>query len=52
MTELRLNKLALMKINRHVCEDIQRSPEKIRHLVQLFAQQHPKRMQLLFILAD
>ena len=52
MNDERLNGLALMKINRGRCENIQRSEDKVRELVQSFARLHPRRMKLPFILAD
>ena len=47
MIASRLSSLALMKINRSRCETL-----NMCKLVQLFQQQHPRRMKLPFILAD
>ena len=52
MTDNRLNGLAIMKINRELCEKIHKSPEKMRVLVKSFAMLHPRRMKLPFLLAD
>ena len=52
MSDERLNGLALMKINCGRYENIQRSEDKVRELVQSFACLHPRRMKLPFILAD
>ena len=47
----RLTGLALMKINRECCNDLS-SEEKIKELVKFFAQLHPRRMKLHFMLPD
>ena len=52
MTDNRLNGLAIMKINRELCEKIHKSPERMRVLVKSFAMLHPRRMKLPFLLAD
>ena len=51
MAESRLNSLALMKINRERCNKLQ-SSENMKQLVRSFAQQHPRRMKLSFMLPD
>ena len=51
MTNNRLSGLALMKINREHC-NILTSVEKMKELVKSFAQLHPRRMKLPFILGD
>ena len=51
MTESRLSSLALMKINRDRCNKLS-SAENMRELVKTFAQLHPRRMKLLFMLQD
>ena len=52
MSDDRLSGLALMKINQDRCEKLQYSPDKMKQLVKLFAQAHPRRMKLPFVLAD
>lgn len=52
MTESRLNGLAILKINKELCDDIQRSPKKLKLIIQSFSMLHPRRMKLPFILAD
>lgn len=51
MSESRLSALALMKINRDRCNELV-SRENITELVKTFAQLHPRRMKLLFMLQD
>ena len=51
MTNNRLSGLALMKINRDCCNELS-SEEKIKDIVKSFAQLHPRRMKLSFMLAD
>lgn len=51
MTEARLTSLAMMKINRDRCNKLT-STEKMRELVKTFAQQHPRRIKLPFMLQD
>ena len=48
----RLSGLALTKINRERCEKINNSTTELKTLVQLFAQQHPRRIKLPFMLSD
>ena len=50
MTTERLDSLALMKMNREICEKIYK--DEIGTLVQLFRQMHPRRMKLPFMLCD
>ena len=52
MTDLRLNRLALMKIHRDRCNKIQKYPNKMKELGQSFRQLHPRRMKLPYVLAD
>ena len=52
MTNNRLSGLALMKINRNRCNELLLSEEKIKCIVKSFAQLHPRRMKLPFMLAD
>ncbi len=51
MTELRLSSLALMKINRDHCNNLS-SEKKIKELVKAFAQLHPRKIKLPFLLQD
>ena len=51
MSGHRLSGLALMKINRYLCEKLS-SPGNMRKLVETFMQLHPRRMKLPFVLAD
>ena len=51
MSESRLSALALMKINRDRCNKVS-SGENIKELVKIFAQLHPRRMKLSFMLGD
>ncbi len=51
MTNDRLSGLALMKINRECCNKLT-SAEKMKELVKSFAQLHPRRMKLPFMLGD
>ena len=51
MTESRLGSLALMKINRDRCNQLE-SAENMQKLVTTFAQLHPRRMKLSFMLPD
>ena len=51
MTSSRLSGLALMKINRDSCNKLS-SGEKIKDIVKLFAQLHPRRLKLPFMLGD
>ena len=48
----RLSGLALMKINREHCQQLQDSPDGMKELVKLFAQANPRRMRLPFVLDD
>lgn len=52
MSNDRLSGLALMKINRERCEKLQHSQDRMKELVKCFAQAHPRRMKLPFVLAD
>ena len=52
MTSERLSGLALMKINRERCQQLQDSPEKLSQMVGMFAQANPRRMKLPFVLHD
>ena len=49
MTSSRLTGLALMRINRGICEKLH-SQTTMKELVQLFKELHPRTMQLPFIL--
>ena len=51
MSESRLSALALMKMNRDHCNKLL-SEENMRELVKTFAQLHPRRMKLPFMLQD
>ena len=51
MTESRLSSLALMKINRERCNELL-SEQNMKKLVTSFAQLHPRRMKLPFMLLD
>ena len=51
MTSRRLSGLALMKINRYICEKLQ-SQSRIKELVQLFKELHPRRTHLLYVVSD
>ena len=51
MTNNRLSGLALMKMNREHCNKLT-SAEKMKELVKSFAQLHPRRMKLPFMLGD
>ena len=51
-SESRLSSLALMKINRKRCNELLSDEEKMNELVRLFAQLHPRRMKLCFMLPD
>ena len=51
MTTERLSGLAL-KFNRRECELLQKTPSRMRDLVNKFNQLHPRRMNLPFLLAD
>eukprot|EP00118_Oscarella_pearsei_P020406 m.220988 g.220988 ORF g.220988 m.220988 type:complete len:60 (+) comp39951_c2_seq40:1469-1648(+) len=44
----RLQGLALMKINREICEKIERSREEMDKLVRRFVQMQPRRMKMPF----
>ena len=52
MNDSQLNGLAIMKINREQCDNMQKPPGKMKLLVKSFAMLHPTRMKLPFILAD
>ena len=51
MTGSRLTGLALMKINRHLCNELL-TPTKMKELVESFKQLHPRRMKFSFMLSD
>ena len=51
MTSTRLSGLVLMKINRNLCEALH-SPLQMKELVQLFKEQHPRRMQMSCVLDE
>ena len=51
MSSRRLSGLALMKINRNICETLSTQP-RMKELVQLFQVQHPRRMKLPYVLSD
>ena len=51
MTSKRLSGLALMKINRDICERLHDDSE-MKDLVQRFKELHPRRLQLPFVLSD
>lgn len=48
----RLSDLGLMKINRHRCKSISKSPKDMEALVLSFHQMHPRRMKIPFMLSD
>ena len=52
MTESRLSGLALMKINYQKCNELSQSQAKLKKLVDFFAQLHPRRIKLPFMLSD
>lgn len=52
MTSDRLSGLAMMKINRDQCQQLQDSPGKLSQMVEIFAQVNPRRMKLPFVLYD
>ena len=51
MTSKRFSGLVLMKINRDVCEALH-SPLQVKELIQLFKEQHPRRMQMSCVLDE
>lgn len=52
MTGDRLSGLVHMKINRSACEKLHSSPNTMQELVTSFAQLHPRRMRMSFVLSD
>ena len=52
MTSDRLSGLAMMKINREQCQQLQDSPDKLSQMVGMFAQANLRRMKLPFVLID
>ena len=52
MTGDRLSGLVHMKINRSACEKLHSSPDTMQELVTSFAQLHPRRMKMSFVLSD
>lgn len=48
----RLSSLVHMKINRSACEKLHSSPDTMHELVTCFAQLHPRRMNMSFVLSE
>jgi len=52
MSASRLSSLAMLKINRSWCEHLQHSSVKLSQMVQKFAQLHPRKMKMAFMMDD